>query len=157
MRDPAHETAQSLHQLSRGEGSELIVTRLDAESNESIHEAIDQLVTSKRIEAIDFVISNAGVGEVIGPLAETPVDIIKKYVQVNAYAPLELFKATLPLLSKAAHPKFVVITSIVGSFQLMDTTLPSAAYGASKAIANFFVKWLSQENKNIVMWAQHPG
>lgn len=156
VRDLAHETAQSLSQLPRGEGSDLIVTRIDAGSNESIREAIGQ-ISSKGIEVLDVVISNAGVGEVTGPLAETSLDVIKNYVQVNAYAPLELFKSALPLLEKASKPKFLVITSVGGSFQLMNTALPTAAYGASKALANYFVKWLSKEHQDIVVWAMHPG
>lgn len=157
VRDPAHETAQSLSRLPRGERSRLIVEKIDAGSNESIHEAIRRISSSEEIQALDLVISNAGVGEITGPLAETSLDVLQAYVQVNAYAPLELFKSTLPLLQKASQPKFLVITSVVGSFQLMNTTLPTAAYGASKALANYLVKWLSNENRDVVVWAMHPG
>ncbi|RSL61206.1 hypothetical protein CEP53_005183 [Fusarium sp. AF-6] len=147
----------SLSQLPLGEGSRLIVKKIDAASNESIHEAIGSITSSEDIQKLDLVISNAGVGEITGPLAETSLDLLKEYVQVNAYAPLELFKSTLPLLQKASKPKFLVITSVGGSFQLMNTTLPTAAYGAFKALANYFVKWLSHEHKDVVVWAMHPG
>lgn len=157
VRDPAHETAQSLSELPHGEGSHLIVAKIEAGSNESIHEAIRIITSSEDIQALDLVISNAGVGEITGPLVETSLEVLQTYVQVNAYAPLGLFKSTLPLLQKAAQPKFLVITSVVGSFQLMNTTLPTAAYGASKALANYFVKWLSNEHQDVVVWAMHPG
>ncbi|KAI8676131.1 hypothetical protein LRP88_10844 [Fusarium phalaenopsidis] len=157
VRDPAHETTQSLSQLPRGQGSRLVVEKIDAGSNESIHEAIRRITSSEDIQALDLVISNAGVGEITGPLTETSLELLQTYVQVNAYAPLELFKSTLSLLRKASHPKFLVITSVGGSFQLMNTTLPTAAYGASKALANYFVKWLSNEHQDVVVWAMHPG
>ncbi|KAJ3468054.1 hypothetical protein MRS44_002119 [Fusarium solani] len=152
VRDPAHETAQSLSKLPRGEGSRPVVEKTDAGLNDSIHEAIRRISSSEDIQALDLVISNAGVGEITGPLAEISLKVPQTYVQVNAHAPLELFKSTLSLLRKAVQPKFLVITSVGGSFQLMNTTLPTAAYGASKALAKYFVKWLSNEHQDVVVF-----
>lgn len=146
-----------LNELAKGEGSGLIIQQVDAGSSKSISDAIDSITRSHGIQNLDVVISNAGVGEHVDKLATTPLPLIQQYIDVNSFGPLLLFQSTLPLLRKSRSPKFVAITSLAGSFTAVNGILPIAAYGASKALANYFVKYLAVENPDIITWAIHPG
>lgn len=46
---------------------------------------------------------------------------------------------------------------MAGSITQMNTMIPLAAYGASKSLANYFMKWLAMENPEVNTWAIHPG
>jgi norsolorinic acid ketoreductase len=39
----------------------------------------------------------------------------------------------------------------------MSNFVPMSSYGASKALGNYLFKWLSIEQQDIIIWAQHPG
>ncbi|KAF2177065.1 NAD(P)-binding protein [Zopfia rhizophila CBS 207.26] len=149
VRDPAHPTAQSLSSLPKASGSSLIIVRLDVSSAESITGAIETLKSTHGITALDVVIGNAGIADLTGPPALNP----------RLGAP-ELSRAVIPLLraSKAeGKGKFVLISSAGGSLTSMNIIIPVAAYGASKALANFLIKWLALENEDVLIWAMHPG
>ncbi|GME24705.1 hypothetical protein GTA08_BOTSDO07576 [Neofusicoccum parvum] len=157
VRDPAHASALQLRDLPTAEGTNLLIVQMDTASAESIIGAVSTLTDTHNIHHLDIVVANAGIGEPTGPLLTTPRSKIQEYVDVNAYGPLELFKATLCLLKGAATPKFVVISSNLASFALMNASCACGPYGASKAMVNFFVKWLSQEYSDIAVWSMHPG
>ncbi|EKG21142.1 Short-chain dehydrogenase/reductase SDR [Macrophomina phaseolina MS6] len=98
-------------------------------------------------------------GSTFALLIDTPIPKIDEHINVNAYGPLHLFKATLPLLREAPDPKFIFVSSVAGSTGAMTppfTLMSSAAYGASKALLNFFAKWLALENGHVTTWAIHP-
>lgn len=160
VRDPSHPTAESLRSLSKAAGSSLIVIKLDVLSTESISSGIKSLELTHDVHGLDIVIANAGIAGMSDPLALTPVSELQKFINVNAYGQLELFQAVVSLLrsSKANNKgKFVLISSAGGSLTTMNTILPLAGYGASKALANFLFKWLALENDDVLIWAQHPG
>ncbi|OMP87946.1 putative oxidoreductase [Diplodia seriata] len=55
-------------------------------------------------------------------------------------------------------PRFVLVSSNLGSFGLMGGARGYGLYGASKALANFLVRWLALENgEEMVVCAVHPG
>ena len=66
--------------------------------------------------------------------------------QVNTNGPLVLFQATYALLRASAEPKFIVISSAVGSITL-GANLPFNiyAYGASKAAVNWVARKLHHD------------
>jgi norsolorinic acid ketoreductase len=146
--------------LPKSFGSRLIVIEIDVASSDSIRRGIEALTAEYELDSLDIVIANAGMAVESAKLIDMATHDIQRFVDVNAYGQLELFRAVLPLLrrsNKAAKGKFMYMSSIGGSLTTMDNMLPAAAYGASKALGNFFVKWLSLEQKDVVIWAQHPG
>ncbi|KAH7148256.1 hypothetical protein EDB81DRAFT_932604 [Dactylonectria macrodidyma] len=157
VRDPHHSTIEILHGIAKEAGSSLIVVQMDAGSSKSIVDAFKNITESHGIQSLDVVIANAGVGGMIDSLTETPVSLIQNYIDVNAYGPLELFKSALPLLRKSAQPKFCTISSLAGSVNAMNTMFPTAPYGASKALVNYFIRWLAHENEDVITWTMHPG
>jgi norsolorinic acid ketoreductase len=161
VRDPSHTTALSLLSLPKASESHLIIIEMDAASPESIKAAIASL-TTLNISSIDIVIANAGICAISGPLSSTPTSELQMYIDVNAYGPFNLFKAVAPRLRTNTNKglgkgSFVLISSAGGSLAGMMDIVPLGPYGASKALANFLVKWLGIENTDLVIWAQHPG
>nr|D7PI11.1 RecName: Full=Short chain dehydrogenase gsfK; AltName: Full=Griseofulvin synthesis protein K [Penicillium aethiopicum]ADI24951.1 GsfK [Penicillium aethiopicum] len=157
VRDPSK--CESLSALPKALGSNLLLVKLEVTSKDSITTAIGTLDTHN-IGSIDVVIANAGISGPTSSLAEAPVSELQRYIDVNAYGPFELFKAVLPLLrssNSGNKAKFVCISSAGGSLAAMYNFMPISAYGASKALANFLVKWLALDNKDIIIWAQNPG
>ena len=157
VRDPSHNTYQSLTQLPSAIGSRLVIIQLDVGSSVSIAQGVESLIITHNINHIDVVISNAGFGEVTGTLIDTPLSVLQDYINVNAYGPLELFKAALPLLRKAQNPKFCIISSIGGSNNALNMMLPTAPYNASKLLVTHFARWLATEAPEVITWSMHPG
>ncbi|CAN9319653.1 unnamed protein product [Alternaria alternata] len=131
-------TAESLKSLPKSSGSQLIVIEIDVASSDSIRRGIKSLTAEYELDSLDTVIANAGMAIKSPKLIEMATQDIQRFVDVNAYGQLELFRAVFPLLRRSKKAA-------------------KAAYGASKALGNFFVKWLSLEQKDVAIWAQHPG
>ncbi|KAA6407047.1 MAG: hypothetical protein FRX48_09113 [Lasallia pustulata] len=140
IRDPSHATAKSLPEVSKGHGSALITVKLDSSVPADAATVIQSLQSEHNISALDVIIANAGINDDsnLGPVAQLSIDVLDQHVRINAYAHLLLFQAALPLLEKAKTPKFVAITSGIGSIGIMEhIPFPMGGYGASKAILNF--------------------
>lgn len=91
-------------------------------------------------------------------LTDATISEIQNYIDVNAYGQLELYRAVASLLrNSGSNAKFVYMSSAGGSLTSMSNIVPLAAYGASKALGNFLIKWLSLEIDDVLIWAQHPG
>ncbi|KAF2794220.1 NAD(P)-binding protein [Melanomma pulvis-pyrius CBS 109.77] len=156
VRDPL--SAGSLHSLFKASGSRLVIIKLDVASTESIESGVVSLSSEHGINSLDVVIANAGIAGMTPKLAEAAISEIQDYINVNGYGQLELYKTVVPLLRKSeSKAKFVYISSAGGSLTNMSNVVPLAAYGASKALGNFFMKWLSLETDDVLIWAQHPG
>ncbi|KAF4546323.1 Aflatoxin biosynthesis ketoreductase nor-1 [Lasiodiplodia theobromae] len=176
VRDPAHPTAQSLHDLvphapslsatsgQPSSSSRLILLQMDCASSASIAAAFAALTNVHGIRALDIVVANAGVGFATGrPLAAEGRAELQRFVDVNAHGPLEVFGGALGLMREAGKagerkPRFMLVSSNLGSFELMGKAWGYGLYGASKAMANFLIKWLALENAGeVVVFAVHPG
>ncbi|KAJ7331528.1 hypothetical protein DFH08DRAFT_708419, partial [Mycena albidolilacea] len=99
-----------------------------------------------------------GISNYYGPLATTPISEFHDHYSVNTVGPIVLFQAAHALLlASATHaPIFTVISSVAGSIGGYYP-LHAAAYGASKAAANFLVKVLDDEHPFLIALAIHPG
>ncbi|KAF2143511.1 uncharacterized protein K452DRAFT_317636 [Aplosporella prunicola CBS 121167] len=158
VRDPAHATAQSLSQLSKGASSELIVERIDASDDSSAPAAMEQLARKHGIVKLDVVIANAGVSRSYPRVAEVAIDELDYHVRINGYGTLRLFQATLPAMDRAASPKFVAVSSSASSIGGMDLQpFPNAAYGPSKALLNYLTRKMHFEHENIIVFPVDPG
>jgi norsolorinic acid ketoreductase len=130
---------------------------------ESVSES-DAKAAAEKIENIsgyvDVVIANAGILKYQGPVVTTPIQEIRDHYEVNFVGPLILFQALYPLLkkSKSGAPKFVVISTVLGSIGDMYP-VPTTPYGASKAAINYVTKKIHQEHENdgLIAFPMHPG
>ena len=83
---------------------------------------------------------------------------MREHFEVNTVGALVLFQAVLPLLEAAQTPKFVPISTIVGSIGAVEKiNIPTMAYGASKAALSYVTTKIDLEYPNIIAFPLHPG
>jgi norsolorinic acid ketoreductase len=104
------------------------------------------------------LIANAGISGGFFPIAKVPLAVLKQGVEVNAYGPLLLFQAALPLLEKAQTPKFIAMGTPMASIAGIESRpYPDAAYGMSKVILHFMTRKIHFEHENIISVVMEPG
>jgi norsolorinic acid ketoreductase len=164
VRDPAHETSQRLTELPKAPGSQLVIVKLDSAIPTDAAEAVDTLKKEHGISALDVVIANAGIGTDGATVRETTAASALQHFNVNTIGPWALFQATADLLqaSKTGNPKFVAISTFVGSIGGIDKIAainfpPSSAYGVSKAALNWLIRRLHFDEPWLTAFVFHPG
>ncbi|KAF4614301.1 hypothetical protein G7Y89_g15434 [Cudoniella acicularis] len=159
VRDVAS-SQKTLSSVAVGEGSKVIVVKIDSTSESDPADAVAELKSKYNISKVDVLISNAGVmnTKAILPVIETPLHFVREHFEVNTIGPIALIQAFIPLLKASSSPKFLVITSTIGSMGLMkEYPVPFFAYGLSKAAANYFVVKMHYENEWLTTIAYNPG
>jgi norsolorinic acid ketoreductase len=144
-----------LKALPAAEGSQLIVLILSSTSDASAAALVAGL-PAHGVTHIDTIIANAGSGKTFKPVLATSLSSLRDDFEVNTLGPVKLFQAVYPLLKESSKPKFVVISSALGSIGYMDPS-PNLSYGVSKVAVNFLVKKVHVEHENIASLAVHPG
>jgi norsolorinic acid ketoreductase len=145
-----------LETLTTAANSKLIVATLSSNADDRASAMIDDLCR-QGIVHIDTIIANAGSGEEFKPSLQTSIDSLRSHFEVNTLGPIKLFQAAYPLLQKSQNPKFIFISSSLGSIEAMEGNIPSLAYGMSKTAANYFVRKVHFEHEKVIALAVHPG
>ena len=118
-------------------------------------EDIARLEASLAGHTIDLLINNAGLlrDDVLGDIE---IDSLRQQMEINAYAPLRVSEALLPMMKKGS--KIANITSRMGSLADNDSG-GRYGYRASKAALNAFGKSLAIDLKprGIAVAQLHPG
>lgn len=149
---------KALHDLPRSDSSRLITVKIDSRSASDASAAASELSTKYDIGNIDVVLANAGVTSDSSSIIDVSIDQMQNLMDVNTYGPLLLFQAMWPLLSAAPSPKFVVISSIVGSIvEVEKFAFANPAYAMSKLAVSYLVRRLHHENERLIAMAIHPG
>ncbi|KAF9691381.1 hypothetical protein EKO04_010689 [Ascochyta lentis] len=161
VRDVASSTP-ILSSLPTGAGSKLIVVKLDSASESSATSAVSELTTKHSITSIDVVIANAGTAHSGASVATVSVSALQDHFNVNTVGPVLLFQAVAPLLKASATgaPKFLAISTLIGSIAAQDQLPPTggfAPYGSSKVALNWLVKRLHIEEQWLTAYVSHPG
>lgn len=118
---------------AKKENVELEVIVLD------VTKASDRQYAAERYD-VDVLMSNAGVMET-GPVAEIPIENVRRNYEVNVFAPLQLVQAFLPKMVKKGKGK-VVFTSSMGGL----ITVPFAAiYTSTKHALEGIAEGLKEE------------
>ncbi|ANB12325.1 hypothetical protein AWJ20_575 [Sugiyamaella lignohabitans] len=114
---------------------------------------------SKVADGVDVLIANAGAGETLGTVIDTPVANWTSLYKINVLGPILLFNAFYPLLLKRSTRKVLFTSSTLGSKGDYLETVSSNAYGQSKAALNYTAKELSVElaEQNFIVVPFHPG
>ena len=157
VRNPS--SAASLSQLPTASSSRVIIVKIDSQALEDPANAVAELQSKHDITKLDTVIANAGISDIYAPAATTSIAETQRHMEVNFIGPLVLFQAVLPLLEKSTNPKFVGITSGIGSIADMGrwAQIPVTSYGASKAALNYFLRKAHFENEKLTIYALSPG
>ncbi len=157
------ETAPTLDALQQRFGDRL--HRLDADLTQPA--AMESIAATARstVGTLDWVVHAAGVlhGDRIAPeksVRDVTLDALQQVFALNAFAPILLARALLPLLPKDRPGVFAAISARVGS--IGDNHLGGwYAYRASKAAQNQLMRTLAIELRRthplMVCASMHPG
>ncbi|RWA06755.1 hypothetical protein EKO27_g8355 [Xylaria grammica] len=117
-RDPTNASCNSLHSLPVGQGSRLVVVKVDALVETDAAEAIAKLTAGEdAIDRLDLVIANAGIANRYPKVSELKTADFIAHLTPNVLGTVWLFQATLPLLYKSKAPTWVTIGSDAGCIQ----------------------------------------
>jgi norsolorinic acid ketoreductase len=157
VRDINKETAKSLTTVPTGRNSKVLLVKIDSLSEDDPKNAMEIVRRKFFIDHVDIVIANAGDSK-FAPVDKVSVEMMKYHYNVNTIGPLLLFQSVWPLLQQAAKPKFIVISSTLGSLvQGPGYKLQSGAYGSSKAAINYLLKLLHRDHPNLIAMPVCPG
>ena len=155
-RDPAK--ADKLQQLATKYANVRVVQlRVDSDA--------DHQAAAKQVEAeagrVDVLLANAGISESDAyemTNAQT-IDKLRQHFEVNTVGPVRLFNVFFTLLTRSTNPKFIVVSSLVGSIANQEQLagFRTANYGSSKAAINFITQRIHVEHPTITTFPLHPG
>jgi len=156
VRDPEKSTSKDLASLPTAQGSKIITVKIDSTSESDPSEAVKSLAKHS-VSHLDVVIANAGDSN-YAPVANVSVEDMTYLYKINTIGPLLLLQATLPMLQAASTPKFIVISSTLGSLSMgMQYPLEAVAYAASKAAVNMIMRRAYKENPWLITLPICPG
>ncbi|XP_026384402.1 short-chain dehydrogenase cctT-like [Papaver somniferum] len=84
---------------------------LDVTSDESVKSAVAEVI--RKCGKIDLLVNNAGIGST-GPLAELPLEIVRKTYEVNTLGQLRMAQHVVPHMASRGCGRIVNIGSVVG-------------------------------------------
>lgn len=148
----ASDISGRMSDLAELQSEQIKTLELDVSSDESVAKAINLVIS--RCGKIDVLINNAGIGST-GPLAELPLDVIKKTYEINALGQLRMVQQVVPHMVARGGGSIVNIGSVVGKVP----TPWAGSYCASKAYVHAISHALRVELKpfNINVVLVHPG
>ncbi|KAL7947002.1 hypothetical protein V8C42DRAFT_319390 [Trichoderma barbatum] len=157
VRNPDNASStQTLLELPCGAESSLVIIKIDSLDISSAASGIASV--SNSIDHLDLVIANAGILKQFGPVSEMDLSEISAHIAVNTTAPIALLQATKPLLQKAANPRFVALSTSIGSItEMEDFPAQLGAYGASKAAINYLMRKVHFEETWLTSMVVDPG
>lgn len=122
----ATDLPQRAHQLFDQTPPRVQTLELDVTSDESVEKAVETIISKHG--RIDILVNNAGIGS-SGPLAELPLQVVRKAWEVNTLGPLRMVQQVVPHMVSRRSGVIVNVGSIVGNVP----TPWAGSYCASKA------------------------
>ena len=127
--------ASALMAAAKEEGLRLEVTKLDLLNKDDRESAFRRYA-----DRLDILVNNAATGET-GPIAEVPVDRIRREFDINVFGTLEFTQPFARLFAEKGKGKIIFTSSIAGF-----TTFPFLGpYVASKHALEAVVQMMQQE------------
>ncbi|KAJ0336736.1 hypothetical protein COL922a_007575 [Colletotrichum nupharicola] len=148
---------KTLESYPKGEGSRLVVVKIDATVEKDAHDTVAELQKDHGIDHLDIVIANAGVSSVWPSVADLKISDLQAHMEPNVYGVVSLFQATRPLLKKSSRePIFTLMGSTAGCLE-NQPPITNGAYGPSKAAANWFGIRINAEEDWLNAFVLAPG
>lgn len=136
--------------------SQVRVVELDVSNDDSIRQAVEHL--SQEISHLDVLVNNAGIYPDEGVnILTISRDLLMKTTDTNAFGPICVTQAFLPLLEKAPAARVINVSSGYGQLDGLSASVPS--YCLSKLALNGATIMLADalQPKNIPVNAIDPG
>lgn len=122
----ASDIPQRMMDISDFDSDKIEALELDVSSDESVSSAVKTIMS--KIGRIDILVNNAGIASA-GPLAELPLDAIRKAWEINTLGQLRLVQNVVPYMASRRSGSIVNVASVVGKVP----TPWAGSYCASKA------------------------
>lgn len=107
-------------------GSGALGLEVDVTEETAVGEAVGEVAST--FGRIDFLVNNAGIRHV-APLAEHPVDVFRRTIDVNVVGTFICSRAAIPVMVGHGGGRIVNLASMAGELALRERS----AYNASKA------------------------
>lgn len=137
-------------------GSQVRFVELDATDDDSIRHAVEKL--SQEIDHLDVLVNNAGIYPDEGVnILTVSRDLLNLTTNTNAFGPIRVTQAFLPLLEKAPTARVINVSSGYGQLDGLSADVPS--YCLSKLTLNGATIMLADalQSKGIAVYAMCPG
>lgn len=147
-----NESAEKL----QNEGLDVVFLQLDVTKEESIRQVAEYI--GKNFGRLDILINNAGIHVDRGSSGlDADIDKIKETMETNAYGPLRVSKALIPIMRKNNYGRIINISSRLGALHEMAGGTPG--YKISKTALNAVTRILASEleGTNILVNSVSPG
>lgn len=150
MRNPAR--APELSERASAEKLPILVSAMDVDSDESVHEGIASI--EKAHGPIEVLVNNAGV-EANGAIEELPLATFRSVMETNYFGALRCMKAVLPQMRQRRSGCIINISSVAGKI----SSAPLSPYMASKWALEAVSEALAGEMKtfNVRVAIVEPG
>jgi NAD(P)-dependent dehydrogenase (short-subunit alcohol dehydrogenase family) len=149
VRDPNAPKAEELKKLYTASGSRLLLVGIENANFEDPKKAVETLEAAG-IDHIDVVIANSGVSIGAAPLELADPKYFTESFSINAVSTVVLYQALSNLLKKSSSPKWISVSSRVGSTSAPLPFYPyAAACGMSKAAQNWFTQYIHINSTSI--------
>jgi len=131
------------------------VVELDVTDDQSIHRAVAQL--SQELSHLDVLVNNAGIYPDEGVnILTVSRDLLNLAMNTNAFGPIRVTQAFLPLLEKAPAARVINVSSGYGELNGLSAGVPS--YCLSKLALNGATIMLADAlPKSVAVYAMCPG
>jgi NAD(P)-dependent dehydrogenase (short-subunit alcohol dehydrogenase family) len=156
-RHPAAAPALQAVAQNASPGSVDILT-LDVRHDESVQEAAEE--ATAKVRRLDVLVNNAGVFPENGSesLEQLPLECFEEAFGVNVVGVARVTRMFLPLLTRAAHPRVINMSSLAGSIGEKEDSR-YYCYSASKAALNMLTRAMAAElrPRGVTVVAVTPG
>jgi len=125
----------------------------DVSDNDAVLATVEAV--NARFGKVDILVNNAGLWRQRGPFSELPVELWKRFLDVNVMGPVYFTKAVIDQMTENGYGRIINVASVAGVYGLMRST----HYSATKGALISFTKALAKEvaAKGITVNAVSPG
>ncbi len=134
------------------------ILSLDVRSDDSVKAAAEEAAV--KVRGLDVLVNNAGVFPEEGneSLESLPLECFEEAFAVNVVGVARVTRVFLPLLTRAAHPRVINMSSLAGSVSGKEDAR-HYCYSASKAALNMLTRTMAAElrPRGVTVVAVTPG
>ena len=132
---------------------EVLIFKCDVSDENAVNEAIG--AAEEKFGKIDIAVNNAALWKNVSPFLDVPIDLWKKYIDINVMGTVYVCRAVLPKMLENNYGKIVNVASVAGVYGNPKMT----HYSATKGAVISFTKALAKEvaDKGIYVNSVSPG
>lgn len=133
--------------------SDVLIYSCDISDEKRVNEVVADALS--HFGKIDILVNNAALWRYRSELIDTPIDVWKKYLDVNVMGTVYVTKAVLPSMLAQNYGRIINVASVAGVYG----NKKMAHYSATKGAVISFTKALAKEvcEKGVLVNAVSPG